>query len=146
MLLIGIRNNTAQTVVAGGLINLGTTKRRYCKKFDGIKTFDFNGTSLSLQQSGIYHITVTATFTAPAAGDVTIELYENGLPTGEFATETITTADTESRSVALDAYVLTDKTCVLGNLSTFIDSITLVNTSAIAVDIVKVTVNVDKVA
>lgn len=145
MLLIGIKNNTEQTVVAGGLINLGTTYRKYCKKCNGVKTFDFNGTSLSLQQSGIYHITATLTFTAAAAGDVTIELYENGLPTGEYATETVTTATTEFRSVALDYYVLTDSACVLGNLSTFIDNITLVNTSDIAVNIVKVTVDVDKV-
>ena len=145
MLLVGLKNNTEQAVVAGGLINLGTTNRKYCKRCNGVKTFDFNGTSLALQQSGIYHITATLTFTAAAAGDVTIELYENGLPTGEFATETVTTADTEFRSVALDYYVLTDSACVLGNVSTFIDNITLVNTSAVAVTITKVTVNVDKV-
>lgn len=144
MLLLGLRNASEQVVPVGGIINLGTVYRRYCKKCNGVKTFDFSGLGVSLQQSGIYQITITATFTAPAAGDVTLEIYENGSPTGVLATETITTADTESRSVTLDYFALVNSGCVLGNLTTLADSITLVNTGVAAtitnvvVDIVKV--------
>ena len=147
MLLLGTRNTTSQAVATGGLINLGEVYRRYCRKNDcGFKTFDFNGNSISLQHSGIYKITVSATFTAPVAGDVTLQLFENGIAIpGAFATETITTADTEFRSVSFDIYVLVDNECVLGRRTISPETLTLVNTSDGAVTITNVVVNVLKV-
>ena len=146
MLLLGVKNFTSQDVLAGGLINLGQVDRRYCRKNTcGIRTFDFAGTSITLNHSGIYKITATATFTAPVAGDVTISLFENGVAIpGASATETITTATTESRSIALDYFVLVDSSCVLGVNTTIGKTITLVNTGVastitnVVVDVVKV--------
>ena len=146
MLLLGVKNFTSQDVLADGTINLGSVYRKYCKKNDcGVKTFDFIGNSITLNHSGIYKITATATFTAPVAGDVTISLFENGVAIpGAEATETITPATTESRSVALDYFVLVDSGCVLGVNTTIGKTITLVNTGVastitnVVVDVVKV--------
>lgn len=146
MLLIGTRNTTSQAVVTGGVVDLGSTYRRYYKKNDcGLTTFALNGDAISIQQAGVYKITVSATFTAPAAGDITLQLYENGVAIpGALATETITTATTEFRSVSFDIYVLVDSLSVLGNLSTLTEDITVVNTgdaatiTNIVVDVLKV--------
>lgn len=146
MLLLGVKNFATQDVVAGGIVNLGQVYRRYCKKNTcGIRTFDFAGTSITLNHSGIYKVTATATFTAPVAGDVTISLFENGVAiSGASATETITTATTESRSIALDYFILVDNDSVLNSISTIAKSISLVNTGVastitnVVVDVVKV--------
>ena len=75
MLLLGTRNATSQTLTTGSTLNLGEIYRKYCKKNNcGVRTFDFNATSVALQQSGIYHVTATITFTAPAAGVVIFQL------------------------------------------------------------------------
>ena len=105
MLLIGTRNSTSQALVTGGLVNLGEVYRRYCKKNScGVKAFDFSGSSIALQHTGIYHVTATITFTAPVAGVVIFQLTENGvaLPSAT-ASETITTATTE---VAVGIFIL----------------------------------------
>lgn len=147
MLLIGTRNSTSQVVASGGLVNLGEVYRRYCKKNScGIGAFNFGGSSISLQHSGIYKITVSATFTSPVAGDVTLQLFENGVAIpSALATETITTADTETRSVSFDIYVLVDKDCILGTNTISVETLSLVNTSVGAVNITNVVVDVLKV-
>lgn len=145
MLLIGLKNATTQAVPVGGVVNLGTVYRKYCKKCNGVKTFDNTDSSVSLQKAGMYKVTATATFSSPTAGNVTLEIYENGLPTGALATETITTADTEFRSVALDYIVLTDNGCLLNQLTTLVDVLTLVNTSDVVATITNVVFNVVKV-
>lgn len=146
MLLLGVKNSTAQDVAVGGLINLGQTYRKYCKKNNcGIKTFDFAGTSVSLNHSGVYHITATLVGNAPAAGDVTVQLYINGVEVpGAISTQTITTADTEVRTFVIDYYTLVDNTCILGNATTVSDTITLVNTG-VAAEFTNVILNVEKV-
>ena len=145
MLLLGTKNFTTQDVIANGILNLGAVYRRYCKRINGVRTFDFDGNNVILQQSGIYHITVTATVSGAEAGDVTLALYENGIAIpGVVATETITTPDTEFRDLTLDYYVLVDSACVLGNVATVQKAITLVNTG-IEATYTNVTVNVDKV-
>lgn len=146
MLLLGTRNTTSQDVVASGIVDLGSTYRRYCRKNEcGVSTFALNGDAISLQQSGVYKVTVSATFTAPVAGDVTLQLYENGVAIpGALATETITTSTTEFRSVSFDIYVLVDSANILGNWSTLTKDLTVVNTGVastitnIVVDVLKV--------
>lgn len=145
MLLIGTRNATAQTVPADGIINLGTVYRKYCKKINGVPVFSFSGNALTLQASGIYQVTATITFSAPVAGNVSIALFENGVTTNATATETITTADTEFRTITLDYFVLTDSSCVLGTLATALENLTLVNTSAVVATITNVVFDVVKV-
>lgn len=145
MLLLGTRNIATQEVATDGVVSLGQVYRRYCRKCNGVKTFDFNGTSIALQQQGIYHITATITFSAPVAGDVTFQLTDNGVAIpGALATETITTATTEIRTATLDYYVLVDSDCVLGQSATEVESVSIINTGVDAT-ITNVVVNVDKV-
>lgn len=59
-----------------------------------------------LHDAGYYDIHVSATFTANAVGDVTIAVYSDGVPVlGGRATETITTANTEIRSINIGTTV-----------------------------------------
>lgn len=147
MLLIGTKNIGTQTVLADGLINIGTTYRRYCKKnICGVPAFSTTANGVSLQHSGIYHITATLVGSGDVAGVVTVQLAINGtLVDGAFSSETITTADTELRTFVIDYYVLVDKDCILGTESTIAQTVSLVNTGVDAT-FTSVIVNVDKVA
>lgn len=145
-LLLGTRNAASQSLVTGSTLNLGEVYRKYCHKNEcGVKTFDFNSTSVTLQQSGIYHITSTITFTAPVAGTVIFQLTENGVATpSALASETITTATTEIKTTIIDFYVLVDRTCVLGSPSTLLKSIGINNTG-VASTVTNVVLNIEKV-
>lgn len=143
--LIGTKNFTSQEVITNGIINLGSVYRKFCRRINGIQTFTFDGNDINLQQSGMYHITVTATFSASEAGDVVVSLFENGIAVpGVSATETITTPDTEFRTIALDYIALVDSTCVLGVSATVAKAISLVNTGVEAT-FSNVVVNIEKV-
>ena len=145
MLLIGTRNFATQEVITNGIIQLGNVYRRYCKKINGVKTFEFDNSDVILQQSGIYHITVTAVASGAEAGTLALQLYENGFAvSGVFANETITTPDTELRTLTLDYFVLVDSTCVLGCNSTVAKAISLVNTGVEAT-YTSVIMNIEKV-
>lgn len=146
MLLLGTRNATSQSLTTNTVVNLGEVYRKYCKKDTyGVKAFDFNTTSVTLQQSGIYHITVMLTYTAPETGVVTFQLTDNGVAIpSALANETITTATTETRSSIIDIYVLVDSTCVLGTPSTLIKNISIVNVGADST-VSNVVFNVEKV-
>ena len=147
MLLLGTKNIGTQTVLADGIINLGSVYRKYCKKNScGIPTFGATTSAVSLQQEGFYHITATLVGSGDVACVVTVQLAVNGtLVDGAFSSETITTADTELRTFVIDYYVLVDKDCILGRESTIAQSISLVNTGVDAT-FSSVIVNVDKVA
>lgn len=144
-LLIGTRNFATQDVLTGGIIDLGNVYRRYCKRINGVRTFEFDNSDIVLQQSGMYHITVTAVGSGADAGTLAIQLYDNGVPVpGAFSNETITTPDTELRTLTLDYFVLVDNACVLGCNSTLARAISLVNTGVEAT-FTSVIVNVEKV-
>ncbi|AXF52117.1 MAG: spore surface glycoprotein [Podoviridae sp. ctcf755] len=145
MLLLGVKNTASQTLLANGIVNLGAVYRKYCKKNCGIGTFAFNGNSISLNRKGIYHLTLTAIVAGTVAGNVTLQLAENGvLVPGALATQTITTANTELRTLTIDYYFLVDDTCILGNDTTLAKTITVVNTG-VGSTISNIVVNVDKV-
>lgn len=145
MLSLGVKNTTTQNVVSGGLVNLGSVYRKNCCKNEcGIKTFDFDGNSIKLQQNGIYNVTVLVTFTAPAIGNVVLQLTDNGVVVpGAIATETITTATTQVKTTTIQYQFLVDSACVLGEYSTQTKSISLLN-SGVASTISNVVVNVVK--
>ena len=139
--LLNTRNLAPQTVLAGGVVNQGTTYRRYFPPCSCSKAIVNNGTSVSLNATGMYKIVVEATFTSASAGDVTLQLFANGEPiVGAFATETITTADTEVRSVSFSTYVVVDQTRVLGINAISPIAITLVSTGTTDVDFTRVQV------
>ena len=146
MLLIGVKNTGTQTVLADGLVNIGSVYRKYCKKNAcGFPAFARTDNDITLNHSGIYHLTATFVASAPAAGDVTVQLLVNGqVVDGAFATETITTATTEFRTMVIDYYVLVDKDCILGRESTVAETISFQNTGDDAT-FTSVVVNVDKV-
>lgn len=146
MLLLGVKNTATQAVLADGIINIGSVYRRYCKKSAcGVPAFARTANDISLQHSGIYHLTATFVASAPTAGVVTVQLNVNGTPVdGAFASETITTADTELRTLVIDYYVLVDKDCILNTEATVAQTISFENTGDDAT-FTSVVVNVDKV-
>lgn len=145
MLLLGTKSTGAQTVLTGGTINVGAVYRKFCRKNAcGVTTFSTNGTSVSLQQQGIYHITATFVGSGTAAGDVTVQLFENGTATtGALSTQTITTADTEIRMFVIDYYVLVDGADILGTNSTVAKTVSFQNTG-VGATFTSVVVNVTK--
>jgi hypothetical protein len=146
MLLLGVKNTATQAVLADGIINIGSVYRKYCKKSAcGVTAFSRTANDISLQHSGIYHLTATFVASAPTAGVVTVQLNVNGTPVdGAFASETITTADTELRTLVIDYYVLVDKDCILNTEATVAQTISFENTGDDAT-FTSVVVNVDKV-
>lgn len=146
MLILGTADTATQTVLSGATINLGTTYRKYCKKNSaGTTTFTNNGESISLNQSGIYHLTATFIGSGTVAGNATIRMYVNGVAIPRaFSTETISTADTELRTFVIDDYILVDTSCVLGRTATTPANITFVN-EGVGATFTLAKVNVDKV-
>ena len=128
-ILLVRRNLTTQAVLADEIINQGTTYRRFFNGCICNRPVVAEGDATTIYATGMYKIVVEATFTAPVAGDVTLQLFENGVAIdGAFATETITTATTETRSISFSTYVVVDQTKVLGINAITPKSYTLVNT------------------
>ena len=147
MLLIGTKNVGTQTVLTDGIINLGSTYRRYCKKNNCcVPAFARTAQDITLNHSGIYHITATLVGTGTVAGDVSVQLLANGdVVEGAISTETITTATTEFRTFVIDYYLLVDKDCVLNTLSTIAQTISLQNVG-VGATFTSVVLNVSKEA
>lgn len=144
-LLLGTKNFASQTVEENEIVSLGSVYRKYCRRVDGVKTFEFDSSEVILQRTGVYHITATAVVAGSEAGDVTLSLFENGIAVpGAFSTQTITTPTTELRTLVIDYYVMVDSTCVLGCNSVVNKAISLVNTGIEAI-YSSVVLNVEKV-
>ena len=131
MLLIGLKNIGTQTVLADGQINLGSVYRKFCKANRcGTPAFTVTSNGITFNHEGIYHITAVLVGTGETAGDVTVQLFENGeLVTGAVSTQTITTATTEFRTFVIDYYVKVDRDTILGYNTTGAKTISFVNTS-----------------
>lgn len=143
-LLLGVKNTADQTVAVGGIINLGNVYRKYCKKINCTKAFDFNGNGINLNHSGIYHVTAVAIATSGAAGNVTIQMYENGvLVPGASATDTFATT-TQLKTLMIDYYILVDNTSILGQTATLAKNISFAVLET-AATISNIVVNVEKV-
>lgn len=98
--LIYLTTPSAASVVANGVLPLTTIVRRRSSSIQQ------SNDSIVLGTPGYYHVSVTLTFTAPEAGVVTEQLrQDNVLVTGATASTTITTADTEVRSLSFEAIV-----------------------------------------
>ena len=148
MLLIGTKNIGTQTVLADGLVNIGSTYRKFCKRNRcGVPAFAVTANGVTLSTEGIYHITAVFVGSGSAAGALTIALALNGvLVDGAVSTETITTAETEVRTFIIDYYAKVDTDCVLGVTSTDAQTVSFVDTSdAIDATLTSVVVNIDKV-
>lgn len=130
---IYVATTASSAVVAGGVLPLATIVRRRGNDVN------LSGNSVAISDCGsnYYLVTVTGTFTAPVAGNVTLNLQQNGVNvTGATATTAVTTATTEVRSLSYSAIVRT-----FNNHG--IDSLSVVNAgvaatfSNIAVSVVK---------
>lgn len=120
--LIDVATTTSTAVIANGILPLQTiVRRRGCD-------INMSGNSVAITDCGsnFYLVTITVTFTAPAAGIVTLNLQQNGVNVvGATASATVTTAATEVRSLSFSAIVRT-----FNNNS--IDALTVVNAGVAA--------------
>lgn len=115
--LIDVATTTSTAVVANGTLPLSTIIRRRGSEVN------LSGNSVAITDCGsnYYLVAVTATFTVPVAGIVTLNLQQNGTNVvGGTASTTITTATTEVRSLSFMAIVRT-----FNNVG--VDSLTIVN-------------------
>lgn len=98
--LIYMITTTSSSVLADGLIPLSTiSRRRGC-------TFDTWTNSITLRKPGYYRLAGTITFTAPAAGLVTIAAQKNGVSIPGITTSgTVTTATTEVNTLPIDGII-----------------------------------------
>lgn len=130
---IYVSTTTSSAVVASGTLPLATIVRRRGNDVN------LSGNSIVLSDCGsnYYLVTVTGTFTAPVAGEVTLSLQQNGVNvTGATASTTVTTATTEVHSLSYTAVVRT-----FNNQS--IDSLTVVN-AGVAATFSNIAVSVEK--
>lgn len=98
--LIYLSTPTTSSIASGGVLPLSTIVRRRGA------TIQQSNDSILLNACGYYHVSITATFTAPTAGAVSLELRQDNAPVqGATATTTITTATTEVRSLSFSAVV-----------------------------------------
>ena len=112
--------NTAETTVeTNGVLPLGNIVRRPCNKNIALVG---NEIQILDQYSNYYDVVVSVTFNSAEAGDVTLVLEQNGVPVvGATGTQTITTADTETRTISFSPTIRATAGCT-------IDTLRLVNT------------------
>ena len=125
---------TTTAVTANATLPLITILRRPCNNVLGLA-----GNNITLNDRGTqyYKVEIDATFTAPAAGVVILNLQQNGVNVaGATASTTITTADTEVRSLTITALVKTVGCCN-------IDTLSVIN-SGVAISLSNYTVTITK--
>lgn len=112
--LINVATTSSTAVVTGGTLPLATIVRRRGNEIN----LSGNAVAITDTGSNYYRVSVTATFTAPVAGVVKLDLQQNGTNvTGATASTTITTANTEVRSLSFTAIVRTFNCCGIDSLS-----------------------------
>lgn len=132
--LIDVATTTSTSVLANAAIPFSTIVRRRGREIGQ------SGTAVVISDCGsnFYLVNVTVTFTAPAAGTVTLALQQNGTDVvGGTASTTITTATTEVRSLSFSAIVRTY------NSQSIVDTLTLLN-SGVAITVTNADMTVVK--
>lgn len=147
MYILGFKNTSTQNVDGNNSIGFGTAYRRNSYKDScGRNAFQINNEIINLTQTGMYELTVSFIVSAPAAGDVTIQLYQNGEPIpGAIATTTIATAATEFHTITIPYIFLVDSNRVLGKQTVGELQVTAVNTGSSPITISNVTGTIAKV-
>lgn len=122
-------NTASQSVGVNTAVNLGTIQRRFgC-------ALNAGATSISINKSGYYAVTAVITFTAPAVGDVTLSLQQNGAQVpGATVSDTVTTATTEQNTMTLIAIV---RSTTGNDTLTFVNTGVAITPSNVAVSVVK---------
>lgn len=100
MNLISVNTNTVVNVATNSIIPYNNIKRRY-----GCAVQLENG-NVILKKSGYYRVYGTIVVSAPTAGNVSFQLSKNNvLDTSIIDVDTITTADTEIKTLAINGIV-----------------------------------------
>ena len=134
---IYVGTNTSSSVVVNGTVPFTTIVHR--ENGNNSSEIDLVGNSVVIETGcrcrPRYNIDARITFTAPTAGLVTLSVFKNGvaIPFAN-ASESITTATTETRTVTIPCGTLTEK-CT-NNIYT------VVNNGAIAVTVIDASMNV----
>ena len=129
--LIYTVNNAGAAVPIGNTVPVGSIIRRYGKCLDA------NGSAINLNDPGYYLVNLSATFTAAAAGNVTLTLQQDGVPVaGATSTETIVTATTEVANIAMTAIVRV-MCCGNSRLSVVVGGTTAPTISNLAIGVVR---------
>ena len=95
--LIFVTNTASTAVAASAVVPFSVPPvRRYCQN-----VIDLSGNAVTISDcyANYYLVTVNATFTAPAAGDVSLELIQNGNAV------TVTTTSTGTNSLSFQAII-----------------------------------------
>lgn len=102
-------NSNATELAAGSIIPFGAVIRR----FGG--SLDLTGGSLRLMNSGYYDVDVNVIVDGAATGDITIQLYKDGVAVpGAIATSTVTAAGDTAN---LNIHAIVRKACKCGDPS-----------------------------
>ena len=121
---------TTASITAGGVLPITSIFRRQCGCIGQL-----GSDSIILSRPGYYKVTATETFTAPVAGEVTLRLAQDGVAVpGITATTTITTADTEVRSLAVSGIVRVS-CCAGSSTLQLVNADAAIETSNIAIDV-----------
>lgn len=122
---------TPATILAGGILPLTTIARRRGRLITS------ETDSISLNAPGYYKVTVTVTASGSEAGDIVLNVLKNGIEIpGLTASETITTATTELRTLTISGTVRV--LCGEGSAV-----LTLVNASTIGITTSNISVAVE---
>lgn len=105
--MISTVNSASTAVTVGSTIPLGSITRRFGNKkgCPCVPALDLSGSnSIIVRESGYYDIDITATFTVPTAGNVTLTVFVNGVAVpGLTATTTVTTDSTQISTLNINA-------------------------------------------
>ena len=130
--LIYTANTAGAAVPIGNTVPLGSIIRRYGNCISA------NGSVINIREPGYYDVDISATFTADAAGNVTLTLLQDGVPVpGATATSTITTATTQVENSAIMATVRV-MCCGNSNLSVLVGGTAAPTISNMAVQVTKI--------
>ena len=122
---------TPATILAGGILPLTTIARRRGRLITS------ENDSISLNAPGYYKVTATVTASGSEAGDIVLNVLKNGIEIpGLTASETITTATTELRTLTISGTVRV--LCGEGSAV-----LTLVNASTIGITTSNISVAVE---
>jgi hypothetical protein len=120
---------TNASIESGGVLPLTTIVRRR-----GCNISQLND-SFVLKAPGYYHVSISATFSAPVPGNVSLNIVQDNVNVqSATATTTITTANTEIRTLTMNAIIRVPCNCS-SSVLTVVNSGVAINTSNIAIDV-----------
>lgn len=114
--LLYMANTTPTTSTAGTTVNLGGIRRKYGCAING------TGDTINITEAGYYDIWFFASFTGSAAGNVILELQQNGVTIdGTKASVSVGTANTQYHSVTIPTKIRV-YCCQNSNISILVNS------------------------